>query len=66
MDFFHPPEDHRRKDANDPILQIWQQAAAPGAQTFQQLTLADLMKEGSAANCLKFAGSKEGDWRYFA
>lgn len=66
MEFFHPPVDHRRKESNDRILQIWQQTAAPGTRTFEELTLADLIQEGSAANCLKFAGSKERDWRYFA
>lgn len=66
MEFFHPPVDHRRKDANDPILQIWDESAAPGRQTFEQLTIAELMKEENVARCSKLLGSAESDWRFFA
>ena len=66
MEFFHPPEDHRRKVSNDPILQIWRETAAPGSETFERLTLAELMKKENAARCSKLLGNNDSDWRHFA
>lgn len=64
--FLLPPSDEARKHLKDPVLRVWQETAAPTHEAFERLTLADLVKEGDAAQVLKCVPSPEGFWRFFA
>ncbi|MFQ5926384.1 MAG: RrF2 family transcriptional regulator [Terriglobia bacterium] len=62
--FFHPPADHGGKDSNDPVLQVWQDTAAPSHRAFAQLTLADLLEERKTPHPFRGLASPEGDWAF--
>ena len=61
VEFFHPPVD-RRVDRRDPVLRVWRETAGSSHQAFEQLTLADLLAGGKAAQPLRALLSPEGDW----
>lgn len=48
LQFFHPPRDRSGNDPNDSVLQVWNEIAASSHQTFEELSLADLLGDGKA------------------
>lgn len=66
VEFFLPPGSRRRKQRSDRVLQVWEETTAPTDHAFSRLTLADLVKGGSAAQVLECAPSQDSDWGFFA
>lgn len=64
MEFFHPPASRRGKDSDDPILQAWQETAASSQQSFEQLTLAELVGERPAGQFFKGLAEHEDRWPF--
>lgn len=66
MRFFQAPAEAGRGKRRDPVLEVWRETAAPARETFERLTLADLVREGDASRFFKCKVSDEEGWRYFA
>lgn len=49
MKFLSAPLDLGSQRNNDPVLRIWQEAAAPSQEAFNRFSLEDLVKRGNAA-----------------
>ena len=67
MNFFLPPTERAREQSRDPILALWHETTGTTTrQTFEHLSLADLVKNGRAARAFKCLTGDEGNWRFFA
>ncbi len=66
MNFFLPPTERARGESRDPIQALWDETTGMTRQTFERLSLADLVENGRAARAFKCLTGDEGNWRFFA
>lgn len=64
--FFQTPADRSSGSINDPVLRLWIGAIAPSYDAFEDLTLADLARNGKASNTPEGAENSKDDLPFVA